>query len=856
MEKIKALLCLLLSINLLVAQDVQKRYPDSLFSTYYHQRNTLFNTLPKKTGEILFVGNSITDGGEWSELFNDLNVKNRGISGDVTVGVINRIESLLSSKPSKIFLMIGVNDLAAGIATDSVAKNIFKLVTMIKSGSPSTKIFVQSILPVNPDFNKFNKHVTKASEIRKVNMVLDQNQVSKGYSFINLHASFVDEKGNLSKRFTNDGLHLTSGAYQFWKHLLWGHVYDLSSKPALIPSPTNVVWKNGYFELFKCASIINTDPDFENEAAVLKEHLSEMGIQVDVLKKAASNKPTIVFKKVLSRLGEISKESYKLNVTENRIEIHASGAHGIFNGIQTLLQLCRDNSVVDACTIDDQPAFALRGYMFDVGRNYQSLDLIKQQIDVMAAYKLNTYHMHLTEDLAWRIQSHIYPQLNASANMGRNVGQFYTYKELNEIARYCAERHIEFIPEIDMPGHSAAFKKAMGVDMQTEEGKGYLKKILKEFVAEVNTSYIHIGGDEVEYRDKSFLEEISNLLAGAGKKIIAWDPGGKVPVGTIHQLWNGNKKQWPDEPCIDSRHLYLNHLDPLEGVSATFNHYILDAEKGDSIRLGAILCNWPDRRLANETDALTMSATYPTMLAFAERCWKGGGYHQFNSDIGRPGEKGFEAFQAFESRLMDHKKGYFKQLPFPYARQASVSWSLIGPYANQGDVFKSFMPESKTYLDTINLTTKKQVYGGTIWLRHFWDPMIGSHLKNQDDSATWYATRKIFSETTGIKNFWIGFNNISRSNIVPTPKHGEWDNKGSRVWLNGESVQPPVWKYAGRKPNMEEPLFDEGYEYRPPTKLLLKKGWNTILIKAPVSSFKGYWYDPVKWMFTMVMVDE
>jgi hypothetical protein len=167
-----------------------------------------------------------------------------------------------------------------------------------------------------------------------------------------------------------------------------------------------------------------------------------------------------------------------------------------------------------------------------------------------------------------------------------------------------------------------------------------------------------------------------------------------------------------------------------------------------------------------------------------------------------------------------------------------------------------FGPEYKNYLDTIDLNKKQKVYGGTIWLRHFWHPMIFSHLQNPDDSTTWYAVRKIFSETEGYKNYWIGFNNISRSNIPRSPILGSWDYRGSKIWLNGVEVNSPNWKYAGRKPDMEDPLFDESYEYREPARLLLKKGWNTILVKAPVSSFKAYWYEPVKWMFTVVMAEE
>jgi hypothetical protein len=102
---------------------------------------------------------------------------------------------------------------------------------------------------------------------------------------------------------------------------------------------------------------------------------------------------------------------------------------------------------------------------------------------------------------------------------------------------------------------------------------------------------------------------------------------------------------------------------------------------------------------------------------------------------------------------------------------------------------------------------------------------------------------------------WIGFNDFSRSTATGDPQEGTWDNRQSEIRLNGNVIAPPKWKHAGAKGNSEVPLIDEGYSYRPPTKVNFKKGWNTILVKLPVKSFKGNdWQNPVKWMFTAVPV--
>ena len=138
------------------AQSSRPVFPDSLFPTYYHQRWTLFKSLPQTPGDILFVGNSITDGGEWPEQFSDLRVKNRGISGDISAGVLHRISEITSRHPAKVFLMIGTNDLARGISPDSLLRNLFFIADAFKTESPSTHLFIQSILPVNDYYGKFS----------------------------------------------------------------------------------------------------------------------------------------------------------------------------------------------------------------------------------------------------------------------------------------------------------------------------------------------------------------------------------------------------------------------------------------------------------------------------------------------------------------------------------------------------------------------------------------------------------------------------------------------------------------------------------------------------------------------------
>jgi hypothetical protein len=261
--------------------------------------------------------------------------------------------------------------------------------------------------------------------------------------------------------------------------------------------------------------------------------------------------------------------------------------------------------------------------------------------------------------------------------------------------------------------------------------------------------------------------------------------------------------------------------------------------------------------VAKEEDLITMNAVYPVMLTFAERCWQGGGWKNYLSDISIPGTERYIAFEEFENRLLEHKSLYFKNMSFPYVRQTNIEWHLLGPFDNKGNTEMAFAPESTAFADTVQLTRYPSVYGGSIWLRHFWHPMIQSHLENPEDSATYYAIRKIWSDKEGIKKLWIGFNDLSRSTATDSPPANAWDEKGSALWVNGKKIPAPEWKRAGQKGDQEIPLTDEGFAYREPVMINFHKGWNIVLVKAPVASFIGKdWQNPVKWIFTVAVAAE
>ncbi|MGZ5255569.1 MAG: glycoside hydrolase family 20 zincin-like fold domain-containing protein, partial [Flavitalea sp.] len=406
-----------------IAQIKKPLLHDSLFSTYYHQKVSHFKTLPQTKHDIIFAGNSITEGAEWNELFNNNKIKNQGISGDISAGIIHRIETVIKNNPAKIFLSIGTNDLARGITVDSILKNIFWIADYVHEKSPATNLYVQSILPVNDVFKKFTGHTNKGSQIKIINESLQKNAVRKHYTYINLHSQFADESGKLATRYTNDGLHLVGEAYLLWKNILYPFIFDLQSKPSLIPLPQKIQYTKDQFPLTACRAITINDPSLSKEQEWLQKEMESKGLMVSTTSGVGDNEHQIQLQLGKLSVPQNEKEAYQIKVNNRRIQVIANTSHGIFNGLQTLLQLMRDNVFVEGCEITDWPAFEWRGYMIDVGRNYMSMDLLKQQIDVMSRYKYNIFHFHFTEDIAWRLAIKQYPQLTAPENMLRDKGQ-------------------------------------------------------------------------------------------------------------------------------------------------------------------------------------------------------------------------------------------------------------------------------------------------------------------------------------------------------------------------------------------------------------------------------------------------
>nr|WP_294940728.1 family 20 glycosylhydrolase [uncultured Mucilaginibacter sp.] len=332
---------------------------------------------------------------------------------------------------------------------------------------------------------------------------------------------------------------------------------------------------------------------------------------------------------VLTSIGanKLPAEGYKLTITPKKITIIGKGA-GLFYGIQTLLQLfateVSPTERLPCVTIEDAPRFGYRGMMLDVSRHFFTVDQVKQVIELLAAYKLNTFHWHLVDGQGWRIQIKKYPKLTdvgayrLQTMYGNNrdwpdslsYGGFYTQDEIRDVVKFAADRFISVIPEIEMPAHSDAALRAYpelrcepadpknparsinGIYCPTEETFTFLENVLTEVMALFPSKYIHVGGDEANkqpwkesafvqnlmkekgLKDEKevqsyFIQRMEKFINSKGRTIIGWDEileGGLAPNAVV-MSWQG------EEGGIAAARQHHNVIMTPQTTGNYFDHY-------------------------------------------------------------------------------------------------------------------------------------------------------------------------------------------------------------------------------------------------------------------------------------------
>lgn len=564
---------------------------------------------------------------------------------------------------------------------------------------------------------------------------------------------------------------------------------------------------------------------------------------------------------------KFQEEAYHLLITKKGILLEATTPKGMYWGRQTLEQLKTTKNkkiYLPQCEITDWPAFRIRGFMHDVGRSFIPVEELKREISLLSRYKINVFHWHLTENQAWRLECKKYPQLNAPENMERENGKFYTLEEARQLVEFCKQHQVLLIPEIDMPGHSAAFERTFKTDMQSEKGTQILKDIIDEVCATFDVPYLHIGTDEVQFTNPEFVPMMVKYIRDKGKKVISYNPGWNYKPGEIDmtQLWSYRGKAQKGIPAIDCRYHYANHFDTYADLVAMFNSRIYNQPEGSDDLAGCIVAFWNDRYIDNTPQLLAENNFYPYMLTLAERAWRGGGNCYFDGKgtlLWEDEPEQLAAFKEFEDRLLWQKNTWLKEVPFPYVRQTQSEWQIIDAFPNGGDLNKVFPPEEKedsVYQYEGKTYKTRKIIGNGIYLRHVWGTLVPGFYANPQENHTAYATRWIYSPKERKTKLALEFQNYSRSESDLAPRQGTWDYKCSRAWLNGQEIMPPVWKNTNTERSNEITLKNENYMSRPAIDITLKKGWNKLMLKLPVGKFSSKETRLVKWMFTAALVDE
>ena len=616
--------------------------------------------------------------------------------------------------------------------------------------------------------------------------------------------------------------------------------------PHLLPRPQALVEKSGIGRFVLDGNVLLTDP---TDCRLLRRFLEEQGCTLVPTASGRSRQKRVEVKLVNEisgsydyRLDGYENEAYRLDVTETAITIEAVTPTGVIRATQTLQQLAEGyqrGAAVEAVEITDWPAFKLRGFMHDTGRSYIPVDDLKHQLLLLSRFKVNTFHWHLTENQAWRFEVKSYPQLTAATSMTRHAGLYYTQEECRELEQYAHELGITVIPEIDIPGHSAAFERAMGFGMQTPEGQNVLKTVMAELAGAFPLApYVHIGTDETPITKQDLIPSITRWVHTLGRKVVVWNPTQANPAeADMVQLWGTAGRLVKGRPNIDCRYNYLNHFDAFADVAAIYLSNIYYARQGSEELAGEISCIWNDHVLSTPDDILRQNSFYPAVIASSSRAWQGGG-EQYIEEGGMVlsrlqdtlnGQSQFDDFADWEERFIFHKLHSLKNEPVVYVRQSHVNWRI------------SY--KDKTY----------PVTGAGIYLRHTWGDVVPAVLPKPEYGDEAHAYTRVFSPDSQKVGALIEFQNYSRSEQDSVPEYGRWDCKGSRIWLNGVEVLAPIWRNHGQRVDRETPLADENMTARKPVILHLEKGWNTVYVELPWVPTPGIRLN--KWMFTFVFTD-
>ncbi len=348
----------------------------------------------------------------------------------------------------------------------------------------------------------------------------------------------------------------------------------------LIPIPSKMVPANGSFRLDQFTRIITQGEDerLAEVASFLAGKIDQKaGIRPGVNTQTGDEYDPVIVLRQRKDASWPNQEAYRLSISRDSLILEAPTAEAAFRGVQTIRQLIPEVSndtlashpiwPVAAGTIEDHPNFGFRGSMLDVARHFFSVEDVKKYIDLLAYYKINVLHLHLTDDQGWRIEIKSWPKLTevgGSTEVGGESGGFFTQDDYKDIVAYATSHFMTIIPEVDMPGHTNAasvsypFLDGTGKPLKLYEGTrvgfstfdtrkdtvyAFIDDVVREISALTPGPYFHIGGDESHSTKKDdyiyFVNRVEKIVRKHGKTMVGWDEIAEADVdsSSIAQFW-------------------------------------------------------------------------------------------------------------------------------------------------------------------------------------------------------------------------------------------------------------------------------------------------------------------------------
>lgn len=404
----------------------------------------------------------------------------------------------------------------------------------------------------------------------------------------------------------------------------------------VIPAPVELVRGEGLFPIGPRTEIGYNDEALRGAAARLSEEIERVsGMKLAYASCKESN--CIIFMELQKpeefadlpatygnspKGGDPMDERYSLSIERENIYIKAPAIEGLYRGIATLTQIVAQNATpaengklyLPILEVKDAPRFAWRGLSLDVSRCFFTVEEVKQVIDLLALYKMNVLHMHLSDNQGWRIEIKAYPKLAEVGGQIPNEGKsggYYTQEQFKELVRYAAERQVTIIPEVDLPGHTKAVFAAYpeltnavklkidanfsgqalnALDVDDPQAMALTEAVVKEMAALAPGAYLHIGGDEAVGlpHDKfvRYINTIRELVKATGKRMIGWQETARADIGEgdLFQHWIFLKQSNTD--AINSGEKMKDKPESYRKLMKLYADFMKEASKDPELGIG------------------------------------------------------------------------------------------------------------------------------------------------------------------------------------------------------------------------------------------------------------------------------